>query len=259
MDHTKIKPGKTTFTVMSNLPDDAPHQVEIDMQPGVLYIITGLFMVENAMCVNWRDDANDTRCLPVNKLDQYVRWHYLEAPDVVEGDRFQLNTKGIASQSSYVRLDMTPGKTYTVDAVYTSTISWYDDKDMLHNVRKDTFHEHFQIITPALELDLDKPLQTKAGRGFTLLSRDGRGHFPLIGQLDDCDHYTSFTELGSCGTGDAGDDLMNIPEVISVTRFAGAGYVDGEFTFMGFFDTPERARESGASSIKEITVDLTEK
>lgn len=257
MEHTKIKPGLTTFIVKHDIPDNAPNQVQSDMSAGVPYTILSMIMSGEKMCVEWRDDVGDYRCLSVKELDQYVRWCNLVAPALVCGDRFRLNAKGIASGAAYIRLDMTPGKIYTIDEVHTSTVSWNDDKDVLHNVRIDTFHEHFEITSPAL--DLDKPLQTTSGVGFTLLSREGRGHFPLVGQLDGCEHYTTYTASGSFGSGDIGDDLMNVPEVLTVVKFAGAGYIDGEFTFMGFFDTPERASEFGASSVKEITVDIQSK
>lgn len=257
MEHTKIKPGKTTFTIKHDIPPHAPNQVQADMSVGVQYTIINLSMSSGGMRVEWRDDVEDYRSLPVAEMDQYVNWYNLDAPPVARGDRFQLNARGIASNAAYIRLDMTPGKTYTVDEVYATTVSWNDDKGILHNVRIDTFHANFEITSPAL--DLDKPLQTTAGVGFTLLSREGRGHFPLVGQLDGHDHYTSYTALGSFGSNDISDDLMNVPEVLTIVRFAGGGYINGEFTFMGFFDTPERAYESGVSTIKEITVDIPAK
>ena len=71
--------------------------------------------------------------------------------------------------------------------------------------------DSFELVEPPI--DWTKPVQTRDGTPVNILSREGRGTFPVIGYIGDATDVDTWTAEGKYRTNKSGpEDLMNVPE-----------------------------------------------
>lgn len=174
--------------------------------------------------------------------------------EIMIGTKFKLNSRGESAYHSYINGDMTPGKEYTVSECQYDSVEWLDDKRARHSIGFETFGAYFDIVKPP-RIDITLPLQTRGGTPFTLLSSAGRGDFPLVGQLEGSSHYTSYTSEGFFGSGSEFDDLMNVPEKLTVVKWAATGRTDGHLRLIGLFDSEGSARKF-SDNVQRVEIDI---
>lgn len=77
--------------------------------------------------------------------------------------------------------------------------------------------DSFELVEPPI--DWTKPVQTRDGTPVNILSREGRGTFPVIGYIGDATDVDTWTAEGKYRTNKSGpEDLMNVPETPKQTE-----------------------------------------
>jgi hypothetical protein len=119
------------------------------------------------------------------------------------------------------------------------------------NDRMGYFDSRFELVVKAVfvaALDLSKPLETKAGVPFTLLSANARGTFPVKGYVGNSNDLDSFKADGSYfGNGQPSTyDLRNVaPKPATAVQYKNVyKRADGTLFALGGYDTVAEADDA---------------
>lgn len=119
--------------------------------------------------------------------------------------------------------------------------------------------DSFELVRPAI--DWDKPLQTRGGDPVTIITREGRGKYSVIGYIGDEDGMAQWLPDGRFFDEEGHADIINVPEKpMQKEVWFNIFKEDGTLRTGHRFDTRQEADDSpsGFDRVGCIKVVLTE-